>query len=538
MPDDGVDAIVIGSGPNGLVAANLIADAGWSVRVLEAADTAGGAVRTEELTLPGFRHDTFSCFYPLAQLSPALRSLHLEQHGLRWLRSTIDLAHVGAETPVAVVHKSAEQTANDFDHLALGDGAAWLEILSKWQHHRGAIAAGLFEPFPPVRPLLATFGTHPGRLPEFIRFAALSVRRFGDEQFIGPAPRSLFLGNALHADLSPEGAGSAAFGALLTMLAQDVGFPVARGGAASLVDALVSRLRDRGGELVVGARVARVRVERGRAVGAMTVDGHVHHARRAVIADTDAVVLANTLLADEPSAEPFRRRLRNFQRDYATVKIDWAIATGVPWADDRVALAATVHVGTDATSLSVQAAELAGGRIPGDPFVIVGQPSVCDSQRAPTGMQTIWAYTHVPLTPSSSGVSGVVGRWDGDELRRMADHLEAMIERLAPGFRSRILARHVLGPIEMAARNANLVEGGLGGGTNNLHQQLIFRPGTGWGRGDTSIRSLFLGSASAHPGGGVHGGPGANAALAALKTDHRDGMRAYRTTRCSVRTSY
>jgi phytoene dehydrogenase-like protein len=518
LSESPVDAIVIGAGPNGLVAANILCDAGWSVRVFEAAPTAGGAVRTEELTLPQFHHDTMSCFYPLAQLSPALRNLNLSDYGLRWCHAPISLAHVGRSTPTGVIHRDPVNTASGFELLSAGDGPKWLHLASAWARHRELITAALFRPFPPVNAAMRLL-MYPTALRGLPRFAALSMRRFAEEQFSGAAPQTLLMGSTLHTDVSPEGAGSAMFGCLLTLLAQDVGFPVPAGGAQLLISALTKRLAAGQGDLHLGTRVDRITVHAGTATGVVTNDGIHHNAHRAVIADTDAVVLAQGLLRDVDAANGMRKRVTRFQRDYATIKVDWALAGRTPWSDDRLNDAATVHLGSSSLSMSVQAAELSGGRIPHDPFVIIGQPSVADPSRAPAGCQTLWAYTHVPVRVLSSGVPRVEGRWDRGDLQRMADHLEAMIEQVAPGFSSRILARHVMGPIELANRNENLIDGGLGGGSANLHQQLMFRPVTTFGRSGTPITGLFVGSASAHPGAGVHGGPGANAAYGALARD-------------------
>ncbi len=535
LSESPVDAIVIGAGPNGLVAANMLCDAGWSVRVFEAAPTAGGAVRTEQLTLPQFHHDTMSCFYPLAQLSPALRALKLSEFGLQWCHSPIPLAHVGTSTPTAVIQRDPVKTASGFEQLSAGDGAKWLDLATAWASYRDLITAALFRPFPPVNAAMRLL-LDPTALTGLPRFAALSLRRFAEEQFSGAAPQTLLMGSTLHTDVSPEGAGSAMFGCLLTLLAQDVGFPVPAGGAQSLISSLTARLASGHGELLLGTRVDRVTVQAGTATGVVTNDGTHHKARRAVIADTDAVVLARDLLRDVDAANGMRKRVMRFQRDHATIKVDWALAGRTPWSDDRLNEAATVHLGTSSLSMSVQAAELAGGRIPHDPFVIIGQPSVADPSRAPAGCQTLWAYTHVPVRVLSSGVPRVEGRWDRGDLQRMADHLEAMIEQVAPGFSSRILARHVIGPVELANRNENLIDGGLGGGSANLHQQLMFRPVTTFGRSATFINGLFVGSASAHPGAGVHGGPGANAAYGALARDRT--VTGLRTRRRMHRTVF
>jgi phytoene dehydrogenase-like protein len=348
-----------------------------------------------------------------------------------------------------------------------------------------------------------------------VRTLLLPVRRLGEEEFEGGPARRLLAGAALHADLAPEAPLSGLYGLLLTMVGHSHGWPVPEGGAARLVDALVSRLGAAGGALRCSSPVTEVLVRGGRAEGVRSADGEVHLARRAVLADVSAPALYDRLVGHEHLPAAFVRDLRRFQWDHATVKVDWALDRPIPWSAPGARRAGTVHVAEDVDELTGVEADLVRGRIPEHPFLLVGQYAAADPSRQPAGCETAWAYTHVPqrLRGAHAAEGPRVGR---DAALRLADRMQARIEALAPGFTSAIRARHVLWPAELEALDANLVGGAVGGGTSQLHQQLLFRPVVGWGRPSTPISRLYLASASAHPGGGVHGAPGANAARAAL----------------------
>ncbi len=517
------DAVVVGSGPNGLVAANLLADQGWEVVVLEAAEAPGGAVRTAEVTAPGFANDLFSAFYPLAAASPVIAGLGLDAHGLRWVHAPEVMANPTPGGPAVVLSRDLDRTARSLDGLGGGDGDAWRELYGRWAHIAAPATDALFTPFPPVLPgarLLGRLG--PRGAIDLARTAVMPVRRMAEELFRGPGGGLLLAGSALHADLTPEAAGSAVYGWLLASLGQQVGFPVPEGGAGRLTDALVSRLRSRRGRVVTGARVERIVVEGGRAVAVGLDGGSVVGARRAVLADVGAPQLYLSLL--DPADVPARvlDGIRRFQYDAGTVKVDWALSRPVPWTDPAVAHAGTVHLVDSIDQLSRYAYELATSQVPADPFVLFGQMTTTDPTRSPAGSESAWAYTHVPAHPrSDAGGEGIGPRWDAHATERIVERIEARVERAAPGFRSSIVARHVLVPPTMEAADANLVGGAINGGTAQIHQQLVFRPTTGLGRPETAVAGLFLASASAHPGGGVHGAPGANAARAAVWGDRR-----------------
>jgi phytoene dehydrogenase-like protein len=512
------DALVIGAGPNGLVAANLLADAGWDVLVLEAQPEPGGAVRSAEVTAPGYVSDLFSAFYPLGIGSPVLAKLGLEAHGLRWRHSPLVLAHPVPGDRAVVLSRDVDETAASVESFGAGDGQRWRDLHAAWEHVRDPFLDSLFTPFPPVRSgvgLLRRLG--PAGALRFARFATLSVRRFGEEQFAGPAPALLLGGNAIHTDLAPESAASALFGWLLVMLGQSFGFPVPAGGAGKLTDALVARLRAAGGRLECDAPVDQVHVRDGRAVGVRVADGREIAARRAVLADVTAPQLYLQLVGAEHLPPRMLDDLRRFQWDSATVKVDWALSAPIPWRAKECARAGTVHVGGELDRLSSYCHHLELRRLPADPFVIVGQMTTADPTRSPAGTESAWGYSHVPWQPRGDAGGELTGNWgDERERNRYVDRLESAIEVWAPGFRDRVVGRYVQFPGDLQRHDANLVGGSLNGGTAALHQQLIFRPVPGLARPETPIRGLYLASSSAHPGGGVHGGPGANAAKAAM----------------------
>ena len=515
------DAVVIGAGPNGLVAANMLADAGWEVTVLEAEPEPGGAVRSGVTAAEGFIHDRFSAFYPLSAASPVLRDMRLDEHGLNWIRHQISVAHPHPDGSAALLSLDLDETCASLDSFARGDGDEWRRLYAWWRKVGPQfVRAVLQSPFPPVRPaarLARSLGGVPGLL-DFARFGFMPVRRFAEEHFKGAGGARLLAGNALHADISPEAAGGALYGMMLVGTAQAIGYPIPEGGAGKLTESLVRRLQAKGGVVECDARVSRVLVRKGRAVAVRTHDGREVDARRAVLADVGAPQLFLELL--DPAHVPPRmlRALERFQYDNGTVKVYWALDGPVPWAADGVDRAGTVHVTEGMDALTIQAAELARGEIPARPFLVFGQYAAADPSRQPPGCESAWAYTHIPQrVRGDAGNQGLTGRWDEREVQAFVERMENEVEAVAPGFRDRIRARHVLSPNDMETSDRNLVSGALNGGTAQLHQQLFLRPVPGLGRSETPVAGLYLASSSAHPGGGVHGGPGANAARAALK---------------------
>ena len=514
------DAVVIGSGPNGLVAANHLADHGWSVLVLEAADRPGGAVRSGELTVPGFRHDLYSAFYPMAVASPAIRDLRLEEFGLSWRQSPHVLAHPLLDGRCVLLSTDLEATAANLDAFGVGDGDAWRAMVGAWDSISAPFLRAFLGPFPPVRAALSLLRhLGGGGMLRLARHALLPVRRMAEELFTGPGGGLLLGGSALHADLCPEAAGSGLYGWILCCLGQKYGFPVPEGGAGALTDSLVARLEARGGRIECGTRVVGIETRRGRAVAIRTEAGAHISARKAVVADVSAPSLYLDLVGTDRLPASIASDLQRFQWDTPTVKVDWALRRPVPWTSPEAFEAGTVHIADDFNNLTECSSHLAMGLIPARPFLLFGQQSKADPSRSPPGTETAWAYTHVPRGVRGDAAGRIEfppGAGQGQWLGGLVDRIEARVERLAPGFRDLIIGRHVAGPDDLEAGNANLHGGAIGGGTAQLHQQLLFRPLPGAGRPETPIVGLYLASASAHPGGGVHGAPGANAARAAL----------------------
>ncbi|MEP6598646.1 MAG: NAD(P)/FAD-dependent oxidoreductase [Actinomycetota bacterium] len=523
------DAVVIGAGHNGLVAGCLLADAGWDVEVVEAMPHPGGAVRSDRSLHPDFVTDLFSAFYPLAVASPILASLDLERHGLHWTHAPEVLAHVLPDDRVATLSRNLDTTAASLDAFAAGDGAAWRAMFEQYCAIREPLIRALFRPFPPVRPgvaLLRRLGAADAL--RFARFAVTPVRRAGDERFAGEGATLLLAGNALHTDLPPEGAGSALFGWLLAMVGQDIGFPVPVGGSGMIIEALVSRLAAAGGRLRLDAPVERIIVEGGAARGVRLASGEMIRAGRAVLADVGAPELYRDLVGFANLPPRVESDLRSFQWDAPTLKVNWALSGPIPWIAAEVGGSGTVHLGVDLDGLTNYAASLATKQIPQQPFLLLGQMTAADPTRSPPDTESAWAYTHLPdKRPLSEA-----------EIVAHVERMQRTIERHAPGFGDRVIARSVQSPLDLQAANPNLVGGAVNGGTAAIYQQLVFRPLPGLARSETPVDRLYLAGASAHPGGGVHGGPGANAARAALARDRVVGRVRNAGTRALLRRIY
>ncbi len=494
------EALVVGSGPNGLTAAITLAQAGWRVLVLEAADRPGGALATEELTLPGFRHDTYSSVYPAGAASPVFARLPLQRHGLRWVHPTACYAHPLGDDRAVALYRDPERTAESLDRIHAGDGERWRAFAAPYVRHFDALRGTMLGGFPPARATIRlAAGLGPRGMLDFARLVLMPAQALGEELFSSGDARAWLYGSAMHSDVPLAGAGSAIAAVYMNLMGHGVGWPSPEGGAGALADALLSCLRELGGTLRTGATVTRLAVERRRVVGVELADGE-RLVAPVVLADVMPWALAT--LAGDALPAPYTRALHRYRHGPATFKIDWALDGQIPWAAHEVRQAGTVHI--LGSHPQVLQGTLIAGRLPERPFMLLGQQSIADPSRAPDGNHTAWAYTHGPISVDWS-----------IERDRQVQRMEEEVERFAPGFRERILARHVLGPADLQARNANLVHGDVGGGSNSL-DQLFFRPLPSLIPYRTPVRGLYLGSAATFPGGGVHGVPGDAAARLAL----------------------
>jgi phytoene dehydrogenase-like protein len=498
------DAIVIGSGPNGLAAAIRLAEAGRSVLVLEAAATPGGAVRTEALTLPGFHHDTFSSVHPAGAASPVFERMPLADHGLRWIHPEACAAHPLPDGRAGILYRDLPRTVASLDALHPGDGERWAAFTQPYLDAVDGVRHTMLSGFPPIAgplELLRTGG--PRVLAGITRQLPERATGLGHRLFEGSEARAWLYGAAMHGDTPPQRRGSAIAAFYLYLLGHAVGWPSPEGGAGRLSDALISYLRSLGGELRCGARAESVTAAHGRVTG-VTVTGGEHHQAPVVV----ATVMPHALLrlAGDAVQGWYAAGLRRFTYGPGTLKVDWALDGPIPWTAPAVRTAGTVHVGGSEAEF-LDSVAIAADALPERPFMLLGQQSVADPSRAPEGKHTAWAYNHAParlLDPPGPQAQHV-------------ERMEAEVERFAPGFRDRILARHVLGPADLQARDANLVGGDVGGGSYRL-RQVVFRPLPKLDPYRTPLRGLYLGSAAAFPGGAVHGVPGDAAARSALRS--------------------
>lgn len=467
-----MDAIVVGAGPNGLAAAIALAQKGLRVRVYEAQSEIGGGLRSAELTLPGFTHDICSAVHPLAAASPFLRELPLAQHGLEWAQPPLPLAHPLDGGRALTLQRSLAVTA-----AALGrDERTWRRLFSPLVRQHEALFDEVLAPLRrPRRPLLlARFGL-PGLLP-----AATLARRLLRTE----GARALLAGNAAHGVLPLERSPSAAFGLVLAALAQSVGWPSPRGGAQALAQALGSYLRSLGGEIVTGQEVTNI--------------DDLPPARAYLLDVTPRQLLR---LAGNRFPPRYRRALARYRYSPGVFKLDYALAAPIPWAAADCRRAGTLHLGGTSDEIGESLRSVWLGRVSERPFVILGQQSLFDETRAPEGRHTAWAYCHVP----HGSAIDVTAR------------IEAQIERFAPGFRERVLARHSLNARQLEAHNPNLVGGDIGGGVQDLAQHFA-RPVHPLAPYATPAPDIWLCSSSTPPGGGVHGMCGWHAAQAVLKS--------------------
>ncbi len=466
----GADAIVVGSGPNGLAAALTLARAGLTVQVLEGAGTPGGGCRTEELTLPGFRHDVCSAVHPLAAASPFFTGINLAAGGVKLLTPAVAFAHPLDGGRAGAVGGSVLETASRLG----ADSGAYRRLLEPMVRHADRILPALLGP-------LRSVPAHPVSVGRFglegLQSATLLVRKFTTDE-----ARAIFAGASAHACLPLDAALTGAYGLMFTIIAHSVGWPLVEGGSARLIEALVGELEALGGQVITGQWVSRL--------------ADLPPARVTLL---DITPRQFTRLAGDRLPPRYARALDRFRYGPGICKVDWAMDGPVPWAAEVARQAGTLHLGGTFAEVARSEADVAAGRHPQRPFCLVAQPGVVDPSRAPDGKHTLWGYCHVP---AGSTVD-------------MTARIEAQIERFAPGFGDLVIARSTRTAAEVERHNPNYVGGDITGGAGTLRQTL-FRPVVRWNQYRTALPGVYLCSSSTPPGGGVHGMCGAWAARTAL----------------------
>ncbi|MDP9484074.1 MAG: NAD(P)/FAD-dependent oxidoreductase [Chloroflexota bacterium] len=475
-----IDAIVVGSGPNGLAAALTLARAGRSVRVYESAPTIGGGTRTAELTLPGFRHDVCSTIVPLTLASPFFRTIDWADLGVEFIHPDAPVGHPLDGGRAVVLERSFTATAASLDaDRRTDDGSAWRRLFAPLARDSDKLAHEL------LRPVLH-MPHHPLALARFGRPAVRSAYGLAKSRFTGPAARALFIGLAAHSMVALDRPFTASFGLVLGLTAHVGGWPMVRGGTAAMSAALAAEIRRLGGEIETGRRIDDL--------------GELPAARVVLLDTTPRAALA---IAGDRLPARTRRAYERFRYGAGVFKLDWALAGPVPWAAESLRRAATVHLGGTTEEIVRSERQVAAGRAPDRPFTLFVQYQPWDPSRAPAGSTTAWAYCHVP---ARSPVD-------------MTDRIEAQVERFAPGFRDLVLARASHSPADLEAHDANYVGGDINAGIADI-RQLVFRP-TASLDPYRAGPGLYLCSSSTPPGGGVHGMSGHLAARSALRHDLR-----------------
>jgi phytoene dehydrogenase-like protein len=470
-------ASVIGSGPNGLAAAIVLAQAGLKVDVFEAEEQPGGGARTLPLTLPGFLHDFGSAVHPMAAGSPFFTRLPLAAHGLNWIHGDAPLAHPLDDGTAVML----ERDLCDAEKALGPDGKVWRSIVEEPMKNWAAFAGEILGP-------MLHLPRHPFLLARFGKNAVLPADAFCRLHFKSARTQALFAGMAAHSFLSLDAPVSSAIGLVLGVAAHAVGWPVPQGGAQAITDALAGYLGELLGTIHLGQRIS-------------SVDDMPQGLFLCDVSPRQLLAIAG-----EKLSQPYRRTLARFRPGPAAFKIDYALSEPIPWKATECLRAITVHVGGSLKEVAESEKEMATGHYAERPFVLVAQPSLFDSIRAPEGKHTAWAYCHVP----NATIYGADGGRDPD----MTERIENQIERFAPGFRDCVLARSVSTPLDLEARDANLIGGDISGGAMSLGQ-MLFRPSLR--QYATSSRDIYICSSSTPPGGGVHGMCGFYAAKVALR---------------------
>jgi phytoene dehydrogenase-like protein len=466
------DAVVVGSGPNGLAAAITLAQVGKSVVVFEARDTIGGGSRTKELTLPGFQHDVCSAIHPLGLASPFFRALPLEQYGLEWIQPPAALAHPLDDGTAMLLERSIAATGETLSC----DAASYSRMMEPLVAHWQTLADTLLGPL-----RLQSF-EHPFLLVPFGLQAIRSAESLAKQKFRGERARAIFAGMAAHSFLPLEHSLSAAFGIILALFGHSVGWPIPRGGSQSIVDALAAYLRSLGGEIVTGVEVESIE---------MLPDA------RAFLFDVTPRQLLR--IAGQHLPDGYRHSLERYRYGAGVFKIDYALDGPIPWKAQDCLRAGTVHLGGTLAEVALSERQVGQGIPPEKPFVLVAQQSLFDETRAPQGKHTVWVYCHVPNGSTFD----------------MTERIDAQIERFAPGFRDRILAKNTIAPAELERYNANDVGGDINGGVADLFQ-FFTRPAIRLNPYTTPNKRIYICSSSTPPSGGVHGMCGYYGAKAAL----------------------
>ena len=465
------DAIIVGSGPNGLSAAITIAQAGHSVLVVEAEATVGGGARSGELTLPGFVHDLGSAVHPMGGSSSFFGSLPLHQHGLEWIHTDAPLAHPLENGTAALMERSVEETA-----AGLGrDGKPYRSLMGPLTEDWWKVSSAVLGPMRPPR--------HPLALARFGVLALRPATMLAHQVFDGEKARALFAGVAAHSLSALQQPLTSAVALVLGTVGHVSGWPFPRGGAGRITEALACHLGSLAGEIITHSRVTSL--------------DDLPPARTVLLDVTPRQVVK---IAGDRLPSSYRRKLERYRYGPGAFKLDWALCGPIPWSAPECLRAATVHVGGTLGEIATAERQVSQGRIPERPFVLVAQQTLADPTRAPQGKHTAWAYCHVPN-------GGTVD---------MTERIERQIERFAPGFRDMILGRCVTPPAELEKQNANLIGGDVAGGAMNF-RQIFARPTFHMVPYATPVPGLYICSSSTPPGGGVHGLCGYFASRAALR---------------------